>query len=485
MEAFPEIFTIIDTETTGMRPPMSRIIDIGIIRVEQGKVVERYQTLLNPGMTLSPMIGRLTGIRTEDLEDAPPFDEVAFKVQELFADSVFVAHNASFDYRFVQSEFRRIGIEFSMPTLCTVQLSRKLFPKERGHNLDALIARHGLTCDSRHRALPDADVLEQFIRMASAQLPKEVIEDALATLLYGNKTAKKMPNTKFSHLPDGAGVYFFYGEDDELLYIGKSKHVRTRARSHFSKSSEHKERHLQEGTASIETISTSGELSALLLESALIKKESPVYNRALRKRCSLVIAKRVQDENGYDTVTLSRTEELTPSTNILGVFRTMVQAKEKIKVLAKEHRLCAKLLGIEKSSGACFGSQIQTCDGACTGKIDTDTYNERVTEAFSQRRLRSWPYKGPVLITERENENSGTIFFIRDWVLLGSFRYDGEQCSELPLAEKDFDYDLYKILVRYMLNPKNRRSIRTLTEREFQKEYAQCTDSYENVLHEV
>jgi DNA polymerase-3 subunit epsilon len=482
MNAFPKVFTIIDTETTGMRPPMSRIIDLGIIRVENGQVVERYQTFLNPGTSVPPMIQRLTNIRTEDVQDAPFFEEVALKVQELFKDSIFVAHNVSFDYRFVQSEFRRIGMNFAMPTMCSVKLSRALYPKERAHNLDAIMLRHGLSCTSRHRALPDADVLLQFMNAIEKELPVSAIQEAISTIVHGGTRASPVSRDEFSNLPEGAGVYFFYGEDDELLYIGKSKHIKSRARSHFAKSSEKKEKHLQKGTASIETIPTSGELSALLLESALIKKENPIHNRALRQRRLLVLAKRTRDSNGYDRVVLSRSEELNADADILGVFRTMAHAKEKLRAIAKENKLCTKLLGIENSAAGCFGSQIQTCDGACTGKVSPETYNQRISDTFANRRMRTWPYSGTVLINESESEESGTIFFIRDWVLIGSFRYDGEACSELPLTENNFDYDIYKILVRFMLNPTNKRSIKVLSEREFKKEYARCTGSYETAV---
>jgi DNA polymerase-3 subunit epsilon len=482
MNAFPKIFTIIDTETTGMRPPMSRIIDLGIIRVENGKVVERYQTFLNPVTSVPPMIERLTNISTEDIQDAPQFEEVALKVQELFKDSIFVAHNVSFDYRFVQSEFRRIGMDFTMPTLCTVKLSRALYPKERSHNLDALMVRHNLSCESRHRALPDADVLEQFIRKVSKKFPSEVIQEKVANIVQGGSRATSLDRAEFGNLPEGAGVYFFYGEDDELLYIGKSKHVKSRARSHFAKSSELKERHLQKGTTSIETISTSGELSALLLESALIKKENPVHNRALRQRRLLILAKRVRDEQGYDRLTLTRSEELNADTDILGVFRTMTHAKEKLRTIAKENRLCTKLLGVENSAAGCFGSQIQACDGACTGKMAPEEYNKRLEESFANRRMRTWPYSGTVLITEQETEDSGTVFFVRDWVLIGSFRYDGEDCSELPLTEHNFEYDIYKILVRFMLNPKNKRAIKVLSDTEFKREYARCSGTYEKAV---
>jgi DNA polymerase-3 subunit epsilon len=482
MQAFPETFCIVDTETSGMRPATARVIDIGIIRVEKGKVVERYQTLLNPGHELPPYIESLTHIRTEDLQNAPTFEEVAIDIESLLQGAVFMAHNASFDYRFIQSEFRRMGKTWKAQSLCTVSLSRRLFPKERGHNLDALISRFGLVCDERHRALPDAEVLLQFCEHLNRTLDHDDLARVVQSVLTGGDRASSVSRKTFTDLPDSAGVYFFYGEDDELLYIGKSKNVRTRARSHFHKSSEKKEKYIQQETTTIETISTSGELSALLLESALIKRESPLYNKALRKRRQLVIAKRAIGEDGYSRVSLTRTEDLHADPDILGVFKTITQAKTKLRDLCKSYSLCPKLLGIEVAQGACFSSQIGVCDGACKGKVQAEEYNQRVQEAFEKRKLRIWPYKGAIRITEQENEEAGSIFFIKDWVLMGAFKVqEGEFQTLLPEANS-FDYDTYKILARYILNRKNRGTIQVLNDSQYKKELAECRGSFEAVV---
>lgn len=473
MKEYPEIFSIIDTETSGMRPPFSRIIDIGIIRVENGKEVERFQTLVNPGVPLPARIASFTSITDEDLAVAPAFEDIALQVQELLAGAVFVAHNAPFDYAFIQSEFSRLGIPFSAETLCSVKLSRALSPKSRSHNLDSVIDRYGIRISGqRHRALPDAEAVWEFMRIADAAHS----EDQLAAAVRRARSGSLGPGTSpverdtFTDLPDSAGVYMFYGPEQELLYIGKSEHVRTRARSHFHTSDIKKEQILQKETTSIASLKTSGELSALLLESALIKAQSPLYNRALRKRKLLVIAKEGKNEEGYATLTLDRTADIDPNEGALSVFRTMSQAKTRIRDLAKEYQLCPKLLGIETGSGPCFGSQLGTCRGACTGKESVEEHNERFAGAFRTRRLRAWPYAGIVMIDEKEDEERGTAIFIRDWILLGAYSYENDGYRPLIEASEKlpgFDYDTYKILARYLLNRKNRRSIRTLSESEY------------------
>lgn len=456
-----------------MRPPFSRIIDIGIIRVENGKEVERFQTLVNPGVPLPLRIASFTSITDEELATAPPFEDIALRVHELLSGAVFVAHNASFDYAFVQSEFSRLGMAWSAETLCSVRLSRALSPKARTHNLDSVMERYGINVEGqRHRALPDAEAVWEFMQRASDEHSGTDLRAAVRRARSGSlcTSAPGIARDSFTELPDSAGVYFFYGSEQELLYIGKSKHVRTRARSHFHASDIKKEQTLQKETAHITSVKTSGELSALLLESALIKAQSPLYNRALRKRKLLVIANEVMNEEGYLTLTLDRTADIDPNQGALSVFRTMSQAKARIRDLAKEYKLCAKLLGVETGPGPCFGSQLGTCAGACKGTESVEVHNQRFKDAFEARRLRAWPYTGTVMIDEKENEERGTAIFIRDWVLLGAYSYENEEYR--PLIEESerlpgFDYDTYKVLARYLLNRRNRRSIRTLTDREY------------------
>lgn len=483
MKSFPEIFSIVDTETTGMRPPFSRVIDLGIIRVEHGAVVDRFETLLNPGTFIPHSIRRFTNISEEDLEDAPSFEEVALRVEELLKGAVFVAHNAAFDYGFIRSEFERINMPFSSERLCTVALSRELFPRARGHSMDALIERHNLSAPVRHRAMPDAQAVYDFLVEVAKTLPEEQIERALARV-QGRAAGKRLPNGSISALPNSSGVYFFYGPEDELLYIGKSKNMRTRAQSHFRRTDKQGLR-ITDDAAHVQGIETSGELSALILEAQLIKQETPIYNRALRKRKMLVIARKAYTSDGYARAVLERTDALSSPEEVLAVFRTTTQGKGVLRTLAKEHNLCPKLLGTEEAKTACFGTQIGTCAGACIGKVQVSDHNERFDQAFASRRIRIWPYKGPVLITEAQSETKGTVFVIDNWILRGSFTYEGEDYAPLVAPNTGFDYDTYKILARYMLNHTNRRNIKTITERECQRILAQGENEYEPQTHYV
>lgn len=170
---FNEAIVCVDTETTGLLPHKDRVIEIGLVRIEGGREVGRFHTLLNPGVLLPDIITEITGLTDADVKGAPKFAEIAEELSELLGGALFVAHNADFDLRFIQHEFARINQEFAPEQLCTVKLSRKLFPNERRHNLASLIERYGFAAEKRHRAFDDALVVWNFLEHVKKIVPEE------------------------------------------------------------------------------------------------------------------------------------------------------------------------------------------------------------------------------------------------------------------------------------------------------------------------
>ena len=186
---------------------------------------------------------------------------------------VFVAHNARFDYGFLKNEFKRCDKTFRAPVLCTVKLSRNLFPQHRRHNLDSIMNRHGLQCSARHRAMGDAKVLFDFMKILYDTLEPEQVDEVIKKLLKRPSLPTGISEEEIDLLPDSPGVYLFYDKRGTPIYIGKGKNIRSRVLSHFSGDYRAaKEMKISQNLASIDHIKTAGELGALLEEAKLIKK---------------------------------------------------------------------------------------------------------------------------------------------------------------------------------------------------------------------
>ncbi|HWH16445.1 MAG TPA: exonuclease domain-containing protein [Candidatus Paceibacterota bacterium] len=446
-------YTFVDVETTGTSARYGQVIEVGMVRVEDGAVTDTYTTLIRPARPLPPVITHITGITDDDLKEAPLFEEVSGRIESLLAGAVFVAHNASFDYSFLKTEFSRLGVRFNAKTLCTVKLSRALYPQEERHNLDALIARHGLAMENRHRAFDDAYALVAFLRAASQDHAPETVAKSIARILGSHTLPATLSPGIVNALPHAPGVYLFYGPEDEVLYIGKSVDIKTRVLSHFSEDRRTgRERALCEAVTHIEYEETSGELSALLRESQLIKELAPLYNRKLRKARRLAVIESATDDRGYRTASSAYREEIADSDlgAIEAVFRTATQGKTLLRTLVKEYELCPRLLGIEQGSGSCFSHQLGRCRGACVGKEDQASYNERFAEAFKERRIRAWPFPGAMLLPEDPAADEGTAYVIDRWKILKVLSYTQDGYDEEPV-DADFDYDSYRILAKHLL----------------------------------
>jgi DNA polymerase-3 subunit epsilon len=249
-----------------------------------------------------------------------------------------------------------------------------------------------------------------------------------------------------------------------LLYAGKSVCIRDRVMSHFSGDSHSaKEMEIAQQVARIETRQTTGELGALLLESQLIKELRPMYNIAARQARDLVLARRVMTGNGFANIKLEKVHEIEIDLEapIMAIFKNMKQAKEYLAKSSKEFRLCHKLLGLQQTNSYCFAYHLHQCGGACVGEEPAADYNARVEQAFAERRIKAWPFKGGIVIEERNpSTNEGEAFLIDNWCLLSCFKFTEFGQTELFKGVHRFDYDSYKIILRYISDPRNGRSIK-------------------------
>ncbi|MBV8635917.1 MAG: ethanolamine utilization protein, partial [Burkholderiaceae bacterium] len=263
---FDQPCAIVDLETTGGHITRDRITEIGIVLVD-GKHVERYSTLVNPGQPIPPFIEKMTGISNDMVADAPSFESLAEEVLAKLQGRLFIAHNARFDYGFLKNAFKRIGLKFQTEVLCSVKLSRKLYPQHYKHNLDSLIERHGIVLEERHRALADAEAVWAFLQSARDELTESVMEETAGVLLARPMVPEGIDPEVVDNLPDVPGVFLFYDENDLPLLAGRTGNLRSGVLGYFS--GEHrpgKEVRLSQQVKRIEWQETVGEFGAMLLE---------------------------------------------------------------------------------------------------------------------------------------------------------------------------------------------------------------------------
>lgn len=448
MKSLPTNFTFLDLETTGTNARSDRVIEVGALRVEEGKVVLTYTTLVNPLIYIPPEIRVITGITQKEIDRAPTFDEIKPILKELLVDSVLVAHNARFDYGFLRHEFLRFGDKFKAKILCTLKLSRSLYPDLERHNLDALITKFNLVCEKRHRAFDDASVLWQFYQKSKGLLGNKFFDEKLKNILGEGSLPSNLEKTHLEDLPEGPGVYIFYGKDGTILYIGKSVNIKERVKSHFV-NDYHTSRDLKisREVARIEAIETAGELGALIREAHLIKKHQPVFNRKLRRASTVTAAVKKVKEGLFEVEIKSlRLEGLTQPENIMCIFKSKKNARKALYEICRNHGLCPKTLGLEKGKGACFNYHLGRCLGACCDKSVAARHNVKFIEIFSKTRIRKWPFKGPIAIIE---ESLDTIekHFVDKWVYFGSVKEMGGHENVLR-GHEVFDWDIYKIIAK-------------------------------------
>ncbi|HVZ58848.1 MAG TPA: exonuclease domain-containing protein [Patescibacteria group bacterium] len=462
----PTKLAFVDIETTGGRFSWDRVIEIGIVLTEDGETSQTYSTLINPQTSIPPEIEKMTGISNHDVEAAPTFREVAGDILTLLKDYTFVAHNVRFDYGFLKAEFARLGATFCPKHFCTVRLSRALYPQYRRHNLDSLLERFSIKIESRHRALSDAVAIQTFYRLAKKQTSPENFTTAMQLVLKKPYLPIKLKQSVLDTLPESPGVYLFYGSDGAILYIGKSVNLKERILSHFAGDIHSPlEMKIAQQIESLETIETAGELGALLLESQLIKNKLPIYNKMLRNKQELVAIKATTDQHGYLRASLQATTTIKPDNleSFLGFFKSRRQAKDYLTTLAKDYQLCEKLLDLEKTTASCFAYRLNRCKGACLKKELPLAYNIRFVEAFSKSKIKPWPYNGPIII-EENNEQTGKreLFLIDKWCYLGNSKEDVFGSQDSTSLPYNFDLDTYKILLRYIFLHKKQPRIKTL-----------------------
>jgi len=371
------LYAITDIETTGGSTKASKITEIAIYKHDGEKVVDSFVTLVNPEMPIPEFIARLTGIKDSMVADSPKFYEIARQIIEFTEDCVFVAHNVGFDYGIIRHEFKLLGFDYRRPHLCTVRAARYVIPGHDSYSLGKLSRALGIVVKGRHRAGGDALATSELFTMLVEKdlngLHTFIQEDVNPKILHPNLDLEAL-----EEIPNKTGVYKFYNDVNQLIYVGKSKQIRKRVDQHLRNNKTIKGTTMMNEIARIEFELTGSELIALLYESELIKAHKPLYNRSLKRNNFTFGLFVFEDEGGYKQLyieRLSKTSDLPLTT-----FITKKEGVDFMHHLVEKHQLCQKLCGLEKATAGCFKYQVRNCHGACVKAEHAADYNLRVAK---------------------------------------------------------------------------------------------------------
>ena len=483
---FPQKMVLLDCETTGGKATHHRITEIGLLVIEHGKIVKKWQTLINPESTIPNRITQLTGINNYMVKSAPIFAEIADELLEILNDRVLVAHYARFDYGFLKREFDRISISYQSKPLCSVKFSRVMYPQYKRHGLDDIIKRFKLNIKNRHRAMDDALMIYGFFLKSSHIHRVDDIQSACQQLLKEHTLPSKIRRADVDKLPNSAGVYYFYDDKSTLLYVGKSVNIKQRVLNHFSQDHKnHKDLKMSRSIAHIDFDSTVSDFGAQIHESHQIKALNPLYNSRLRRVRKLFRLSVEMHHRGFlypqiQPVKVDETQNDIQES--FGLFRSPKQAQKKLSQLADHYFLCYQILGLEQGpingESHCFRYHLKRCLGVCCSQESFQEHNHRLTLALAGHQQKVWPFAGAILIEERGHAHEKQQFHLVDqWIYhchidsLDALFDQGYALQEshpshdllantdktLTFDGEDFDLDVYFILVRFLLNPDKRQ----------------------------
>ena len=397
------MYAILDVETTGGKYDEEGITEIAIYRFDGIKTLDQFSSLINPDKEIQPFVEKLTGINSKMLHNAPKFYEVAKRIIKITEDSILIAHNASFDYRILQTEFRRLGFLYERKTICTVELSQILLPDQPAYSLGKLVRNLGIPFSNQHRAHGDAKVtLKLFELLLEKDTEKKILKEHIKS-----STPNKAPSQYLSlidKLPSEMGVYYIHNQNKEIIYIGKSNNIKKRVLNHLT-GSQTKSINLQKNISEVTYALTGSELVTLLKEQNEIKSNNPRYNKTLKSR-TFPMGIYYEKTESY---TFLNIEQVKKNKKYISVFKNQKSAKYALSNWANDFGICLQKTSLYKTEKACFNYGIKLCDGACIREESTKKYSKKIEILLLEY---SYPYDNFLLISKGRKEGENSFVYI-------------------------------------------------------------------------
>lgn len=375
------LYAVTDIETTGGSTRSTKITEIAIYLFDGERIVDEYTQLINPECSIPRFISQLTGITDEMVQDAPKFYEIAKDIVNFTENAVFVAHNVGFDYNVIRQEFKSLGYDYRREHLCTVRSARHTIPGQPSYGLGKLSKALNIQLETHHRAASDALATTHLLQLL-ININKGDLSHFIEKEINPKELHPLLDLEILDALPKQTGVYRFYNEANQLIYIGKSKSIRTRVLQHLKNNKNKKGAQMRQEIARIEYTLTGSELISLIYESDTIKAYKPIYNRALRKDKFNLGLYDYLDGKNYIHLTLDSVKNKTAQP--ITTFATKQDAQRFMEYIFNKYQLCQKLMGLYPTRSACFQYHTKQCKGACIGEEPAASYNARVQEMIDR-----------------------------------------------------------------------------------------------------
>ncbi len=374
------MYAIVDIETTGTYAAANGITEISIQVFDGSRVVEKYETLINPLQHIPRFIESFTGINNAMVKDAPTFEQIAEKVHAILHDKIFVAHNVNFDYSFIKVNLETAGFAFNVKKLCTVRLSRKIFPGYPSYSLGKICDSLGINIKGRHRAGGDALATVSLFKMLLENDENKFIVSSLKNNSKEQILPPNVPKENYDILPMVPGVYYFHNAKEKIIYVGKAKNIRSRVNSHFSNNSASRQKqNFINHIYSISFKECATELMASILESVEIKRLWPAFNASQKRWEDVYSIYSFEDQNGYMRLAIEKNKRnLKPITT----FHYLIHGQSILRQLTKDYNLCPKFCFLQTDHDKCIGIIEEYCNSACEKEESTNAYNNRVSDAI-------------------------------------------------------------------------------------------------------